>query len=354
MPLGITETSTRPPKASDEGIIGNHTGMNPAATVCWCAGVMGVIEPDVAPEAVLDCRSKRAASAAAGVPQEDDPKSFPKSPKSFPKSLPSVVLNAVEHVRESQKGSWCLHSWCFQERASGGGSNGSSNMSGSICGVAGASLLIGVLIPGAAIKGAHPSGVPSTIGPSAQRCWWKRLSCAFSQRSCASSCAMPLTSAGWAAWAAWAASGSRGAAPAAAWSGRGSARGLSAGARCELGVAPATSSVANRSTRSLCREEATSSSLSSSASSIAVGLTCSDCCHACRWSRHRSTACTRCFIFFRRMKVPSSFMKPRPLSSKLACQCCSRCAFSCDRRRPLAAPESPHSRAGSRSRRAEP
>mmetsp|Transcript_61738 Transcript_61738/g.85026 ORF Transcript_61738/g.85026 Transcript_61738/m.85026 type:complete len:206 (+) Transcript_61738:464-1081(+) len=204
-------------------------GMNPEATAdcCW-AGVIGVIVPEVAPDAVLDCRSKRAAKAAAGVPQEEV----------LPNSLPSAVLNPVEHVRLSHD------SCCFHKRASGGGSNGSSNTSGSLRGVLGWST--GVLISCFPIKGAPASGGPSICGVSRLSSSFLQRSCAFSLRSCASSRSISPTF--WLATA----SSVKGAWFTECLARCCSARCFSMGARGKLCVALSPSAGANRSTRSLC------------------------------------------------------------------------------------------------------
>mmetsp|Transcript_62569 Transcript_62569/g.202854 ORF Transcript_62569/g.202854 Transcript_62569/m.202854 type:complete len:285 (-) Transcript_62569:200-1054(-) len=84
------------------------------------------------------------------------------------------------------------------------------------------------------------------------------------------------------------------------------------------------------SSRSLCFSDATSLRHGSRASSTALFFACWDCLHSWRCSRHLSTACSKCFNFLRRTKVPTSLRKPRPLSSKLACQYRSKRGLTCE------------------------
>mmetsp|Transcript_1938 Transcript_1938/g.3554 ORF Transcript_1938/g.3554 Transcript_1938/m.3554 type:complete len:212 (+) Transcript_1938:251-886(+) len=63
-----------------------------------------------------------------------------------------------------------------------------------------------------------------------------------------------------------------------------------------------------RSSRSLCLFDGVSSSLGRKTSATLLTLKLVAVCHATCCSRHRSTACSKCFIFFSVTQVPSSVM----------------------------------------------
>mmetsp|Transcript_20755 Transcript_20755/g.71701 ORF Transcript_20755/g.71701 Transcript_20755/m.71701 type:complete len:261 (-) Transcript_20755:250-1032(-) len=96
------------------------------------------------------------------------------------------------------------------------------------------------------------------------------------------------------------------------------------------GTARRSASTTQVNNRSLCLSEAASTRHGARASSTALDFSCWDCLHAWRWSRHLNTACSKCFNFLRRTKVPTSLRKPRPLSSKLACQYRSKRGLTCE------------------------
>merc|ERR1740121_3364256 len=298
MPRGITLASK---KLDAECIIGNHTGtkVHPCCTTgATCTGVMA---PDVASETKPDRSSNGAdireltelVSKLASLPASVEPKSW------------------CDNFRVTPNGS--CHT---QNCTSGGGSNGSSRMSAGNCGTAGSPTETprggDIICTGELCTDALPSSSNSLRVRSFS--FSPRRSSSSRRRSPASpsatAAAEHVSSAFW---------------PELLGIGDSTA---GAAQSCKGAVGP----VQHRSTKSLCLADGTTSKVGTRASSTAARRSPVFLCHACRCSRHLSSACRRCFIFLSRKKVPSSFKNPNALSSKFVCQCRSSKGLNCDSR----------------------